>query len=137
MRERERASRQRHFIFAQRYRQRGDDHVEIVCKASCTRPSSFSIAPGPSFIRPLARVEPSPIPRCGSFGGPFRPSTLVIYRAYAGDSRWNLYQRIKGRREEKYSHLSGRVYSRNAIVSIRSLARSLLAQETRDRRPRG
>ena len=64
-------------------RNRRDDHVEIVCKASCTR--RFSAFYSPSLFRAPPHREPSL--------SAFHPRNLSRLCRARG---WNLYQRIKG-----------------------------------------
>lgn len=88
-----------------------DDHVEIVCKASCTRRFSFS---SPALL-PLPSSSPSfstsPLPN----NVPFRPSTLVIYRGYAVESVPTGIKEAGGRKNSRT-----RANTCNAIVPIRS-----------------
>lgn len=83
MRERERASRQRHFIFAQRYRRRAAATTTWKLCAKRAAPVVFLSPPRSSLIRVLSSTRRPPyVLRCPT-SDPFRPSTLVIYRGYA------------------------------------------------------
>lgn len=86
----------------------GSDHVEIVCKASCAR-------------RPFLFSRLSPLPPPLLFCYPFRPSTLVIYRGYATDTRGGICTTgDKEEEEEEKKKKSGCPRICNTIVPLRS-----------------